>query len=131
MCNVGRFLWDVDSLWEMRVGGTGLRRPGGLNIFSLSLSLFHCTACGFGDFWGLVCFVGFLRYGKGRASGYGKIWPLHAACDEPLVPEGSILHWSYPPKRMLVDAPESSHVPFFLLIVFILSGNHLLSNGFM
>lgn len=22
MCNVGRFLWDVDSLWEMHVGGT-------------------------------------------------------------------------------------------------------------
>lgn len=28
MCNVGRFLWDVDSLWEMNVGGTGLQRPG-------------------------------------------------------------------------------------------------------
>lgn len=28
MCNVGRFLWDVDSLWEMHVGGTGLQRPG-------------------------------------------------------------------------------------------------------
>lgn len=71
MCNVGRFLWDVDSLWEMHVGGTGLRRPEGLNFFSLSLS--HCTACGLGDFWGLVCFVGFLRYGEGRAFGFGKI----------------------------------------------------------
>lgn len=42
-----------------------------------------------------------------------------------------VLHWSYPPKRMLVEAPESCNVPFFLLMAFILSANHLLSCGFI
>lgn len=52
MCNVGRFLWDVDSLWEMHVGGTGLQRPGALIFFSsLSLSLYCLQASGFFGAW--------------------------------------------------------------------------------
>lgn len=63
MCNVGRFLWDVDSLWEMHVGVTGLRRRGGLNFFFLS----HCTVCGLGDFGGFVLFCCLFKVG-GRKS---------------------------------------------------------------
>lgn len=55
---------------------------------------------------------------------------MHAACHESLVPGGLILYQSYPPKRMLVDAPESSNVPF-LLTAFVWSDNHLISHGFM
>lgn len=43
MCTVGGFLWDVDSLWEMYVGGTGLVRPG---FFILLLSFIVVFFCG-------------------------------------------------------------------------------------
>lgn len=58
MCNVGRFLWDVDSLWEMHVGVTGLRRRGGLIFFFFFLIVLFV---GLGIFGGLFCFVVFLR----------------------------------------------------------------------
>lgn len=56
MCNVGRFLWDVDSLWEMHVGGTGLRRPGGLIFFFPSVIVLPVGLEIFGVWFVLLAF---------------------------------------------------------------------------
>lgn len=65
MCNVGRFLWDVDSLWEMHVGGTGLQRPGGLIFFS-SLSLIVLFV-GLGIFLVLGLFLSLFKVGERKS----------------------------------------------------------------
>lgn len=106
MCNVGRFLWDVDSLWEMHVGGTGLRRPGGLIFFFFPLSLYCLWAWRFLGF-GLFCWL-FKPWGrksfwfwKNLATACTVLWATHSWRLDPVLPKGCWL------------SSESSNVPFF------------------
>lgn len=98
-------------------------------LFSLIFFLCHCTVCGLGDFL-LVLFFSLFRVRGRRTFWFGKMCPINAACHESLVPGDLVLHGSFLPQKMLVDAPESSHV-HFLLMAFIWSDNHLISHGFM
>lgn len=69
MCNVGRFLWDVDSLWEMHVGGTGLQRPGlSLLVFFLSFSPSLIELCvDLGNFLSFVLFCSVFKVGERKS----------------------------------------------------------------
>lgn len=77
-----------------------------------------------------VLFCSLFKVGEGGSSVFGKTFSINAAHHETLVHGDLIVHGAFLPKKMLVDAPESYHVPF-LLMSFMWSDDHLISHGFM